>query len=162
MLGKSPDTDRCSCGLAMDSRIGHAYNEEAFRYLLSLQRKRAERSDQPFLLVLVDFAGESGSAARIDPMLARKLFSGLCCALRETDLIGWYREEQIAGALLPAPGGQSWPEVSAIVTQRIDRILSESLPESAADDFRFGSVRFSRSSIADRDISGAPHARRSW
>ena len=125
--------DGCSCGLAMDSRIGHAYNEEAFRYLLGLQQKRAERSEQPFLLVLIDFAGESGSVVRIDPVLARKLFKGLCNALRETDLIGWYREEHIAGAVLGAPGGQSWAEVSTIVTQRIDRILSESLPASVCD-----------------------------
>src|SRR5580765_6435591 len=36
-------SDQCSCGLAM---AGHpsAYNEEAFRYLLAIERERSEHS----------------------------------------------------------------------------------------------------------------------
>jgi hypothetical protein len=111
----------------MDSRIAHVYNEEAFRYLLGLQRSRAGRSDHPCLLVLVDCGGELASPAPIDPLLARRLFAGLCGALRETDLIGWYREHRIAGALLPSQSEQA-EEVSGAVSRRIARTLSESMP----------------------------------
>src|SRR5580765_3491422 len=44
-------SDQCSCALA-----GHesAYNEEAFQYLLSVERKRFEHSSRPFVLMLVE------------------------------------------------------------------------------------------------------------
>ena len=109
-----------------------AFNEEAFRYLLGVQQRRSERSDQPFVLLLVDLEVDSGSRLRIHPAVARKLFSGLCRALRETDLVGWYREERIAGALLTERGGDSWNDVAQIVSQRVRAALAEELPSPVA------------------------------
>ena len=50
----SVESVRCSCGVAFEGRLGQAYNEEAFRYFLAIERKRAERSHRTFLLLLVD------------------------------------------------------------------------------------------------------------
>src|SRR5207249_10194531 len=84
-------SDRCACGVALEGRLGEAYNEEAFRYFLAIERKRSERSGRPFLLLLVDLKEQSGVTVRIDPMVAPKLFSALWLCLRETDCVGWYR-----------------------------------------------------------------------
>jgi hypothetical protein len=116
----------------MGSRLGQAFNEEAFRYLLGVQRKRSERSHQPFLLLLVDLEMQPGPGIRIDPALARRLFSGLWRALRETDLIGWYREERVAGAVLSERGDDSWADVARIVVQRVTDALAEDLPSPVA------------------------------
>jgi hypothetical protein len=113
-----------------------AFNEDAFRYLLGVQRKRSERSEQPFLLLLVDLDVDSGSRLRIHPAVARKLVAGLCRALRETDLVGWYREERIAGALLTARGGDSWAGAARIVSQRVTEVLAEDLPSPVAQRVR--------------------------
>jgi hypothetical protein len=116
----------------MVSRLGQACNEEAFRYLLGVQHKRSERSAQPFLLLLVDLEAAPGFASRIDPALARKLFSGMCRALRDTDLVGWYSDERIAGALLTKRGGETWADEGQIVAQRVADVLSKDLPSPAA------------------------------
>jgi hypothetical protein len=127
------EADGCSCGLALDGRLGHAYNEEAFRYLLGVQQKRSERSDAPFLLLLVQLKEHPTLGARIEPWIARKLFAGLWRALREADVIGWYREEQIAGALLTELPSGPREEASRVVTQRVADTLLVLLPSSIAD-----------------------------
>ena len=109
-----------------------AFNEEAFRYLLGVQRKRSERSEQPFLLLLVDLETQPEGLRRIDPALARKLFAGLCRALRETDLIGWYSDGRIAGALLTEREADVWADDARIVTQRVTETLAEILPPPVA------------------------------
>jgi hypothetical protein len=120
----------------MGNRLGQAFNEEAFRYLLEVQRKRSERSHEPFLLLLVDLETEPGPGIRIDPALARKLFAGLWRALRETDLIGWYRDERVAGAVLSERGEDSWADVARIVARRVTDALAEDVRSPAARRLR--------------------------
>jgi hypothetical protein len=112
--------------------MGHAYNEEAFQYLLGVQRKRSQRSDRPFVLLLVELQQQPGLGVRIEPAVARKLFAGLWRALREADVIGWYREEKIAGAVLPDLGSGSWPDVSQLIVQRVDSALAGLVPRDIA------------------------------
>jgi hypothetical protein len=116
----------------LHGRLGHACNEEAFRYLLGVQQRRSERSNRPFLLLLVDLKGRPGLEARIDRTIARPLFAGLCHALRETDVIGWYRDERTAGAVLTPCGDESCAEVARDVTQRVSTVLGEALPARVA------------------------------
>jgi hypothetical protein len=120
----------------MGNRLGQAFNEEAFRYLLEVQRKRSERSHEPFLLLLVDLETEPGPGIRIDPALARKLFAGLWRALRETDLIGWYRDERVAGAVLSERGEDSWADVARIVARRVTDALAEDVRSPVARRLR--------------------------
>jgi hypothetical protein len=94
------ELEQSSCGVALEGRLGHAYNEEAFRYFLEIERKRATRLRRSCVLLLVGLKGQPQSPARIDPVLAAKLFSSLWFCLRETDVTGWYREDRVAGALL--------------------------------------------------------------
>src|SRR5947207_3111784 len=57
--------DQCSCGMAL---TGHerAYNEEAFHYLLGVERMRFDQSSRPFVLMLVELEGRAGQTAWID------------------------------------------------------------------------------------------------
>src|SRR5260221_4121300 len=59
-------SDQCACGLALTEHAS-AYNEEAFHYLLGVERKRFEHSSKPFVLMLVELEGRSGQTAPIDP-----------------------------------------------------------------------------------------------
>jgi hypothetical protein len=125
----------CSCGIALKGWLGQAYNEEAFRYFLAIERKRSERSGRPVLLLLVDLVDlreQSGVSGRIDAWVARKLFSGLWLCLRETDVVGWYREERVAGAVLAEPRDGARTEVSRVVVPRVRQVLSERLPVDVA------------------------------
>jgi hypothetical protein len=120
------------CGVALEGRLGQAYNEEAFRYFLAIERKRSERSGRPFLLLLVDLKEQLGVSVRVDPMVAPKLFSALWLCLRETDCIGWYREQRVAGAVLTELADRRPTEVCRLVGQRVSRVLREGLPSNVA------------------------------
>src|SRR4029077_18030827 len=91
--------DRRSYRVALEGRFGQAYNEEAFRYFLLIERKRAERARRPVLLLLLDLRGPPGRV-RIEPGRATKLCSCRCRCLRETDVVGWCREDRVVGAVL--------------------------------------------------------------
>jgi hypothetical protein len=124
--------DRCACHIAQEGNLGQAYNEEAFRYFLANERKRSERSGRPFVLLLVNLKQEPGRGAGIDPTVARELFSGLWASLRETDFIGWYREERIAGALLLEFQDGIWRDVSSMIVQRVTAGIRERLSTNVA------------------------------
>jgi hypothetical protein len=113
---------------------GHAYNEEAFRYFLGIERKRSERSGAPLLLLLVDLKGQPHGTDPMDSTLAESLFGGLSQSLRETDFVGWYHQGRVAGAVLMqrknTPAGV---DASLPVRDRVVRILGERLPAKVAD-----------------------------
>jgi lipopolysaccharide/colanic/teichoic acid biosynthesis glycosyltransferase len=68
--------------------------------LLTLERKRAERSGRSFLLVSLD-AGQLFERSRTT--MAR-VTSALCSSIRETDLIGWHRQDSVVGIILTELG----------------------------------------------------------
>jgi lipopolysaccharide/colanic/teichoic acid biosynthesis glycosyltransferase len=72
-------------------------NEESFMRMISIERKRSERSKEPFLLMLLETGNQRGTekAGRtLDRMVAALLPS-----TRETDVIGWYKERTTIGVL---------------------------------------------------------------
>jgi hypothetical protein len=122
--------DHCTPGLALAGH-GDALNELAFHFLLEIERKRFERSEQPYALLLIDLnVGNDGT--RIDDALSARLFDGLASALRETDVIGWYRERRIAGVLLTHLDDGSVADVCNRLSERIIRSLHERLPLAVA------------------------------
>lgn len=116
----------------MEDRRGQAYNEEAFRYFLALERHRSRRSGRAFVLLLVELTAQPGASARIDPDVVSELFSALSLCLRETDFVGWYREESVAGAVLTELGDRARADVCRLVGQRVSGALGERLPSSTA------------------------------
>jgi hypothetical protein len=64
-------------------------NEEAFHGMISLERKRTERSQRPFLLMLVDVDGIQASDHSSETL--GKLLCALSLSIRETDVNGWYK-----------------------------------------------------------------------
>jgi hypothetical protein len=125
-----------SCGVALEGRLGEPYDEEAFGCFLSIERKRCERSDRTFFLILVELTEEPGVSTRIDPRVASKLFLGLHSCLRETDFIGWYREGRIAGAVLTESPNRPRTDVSLGVGQRVSEALAACLPSHLARRLR--------------------------
>ena len=73
-------------------------SEELFAKLLSLERKRSERSRKRFVLMLVD-AGELLRTDRREVAL-EQMTAALSLSTRETDIRGWYREDSVVGVIL--------------------------------------------------------------
>jgi hypothetical protein len=69
-------------------------DEFLFNRMLGLERKRAERSRKPFILILIDITGlmNAGPPGGVD-----KLQKALSTGFRETDFLGWYRRGSVIG-----------------------------------------------------------------
>src|SRR5207247_11419531 len=141
---------RCSCGVALESRLGQACNEEAFRHFLAIERKRSRRSSRPFFLLLVGLKKRRGMTGRIDSVVAAQLFACLWLSLRESDVVGWFREGRMAGALLLQAGETPGTDITDLVCGKIRRSLQESLP---ADVVRRLDVRAFRLPSRRKDLN---------
>jgi hypothetical protein len=121
-------TEPGSCGLAF---VGHgeAYNEEAFHHFLNIERKRSEASARPFLLLLVEF---EPSFAFVGRELAGRIFGALSLSLRDTDVIGWYRADRVAGAVLTDLGDATQAVAPEQISARVETMLRQHLPPAAA------------------------------
>ena len=72
-------------------------NEDAFVSMLYLERRRAERADKRFVLILIDVKKTLAVVHKDRTMLA--LTNALSEATRETDIIGWYLENNLLGVI---------------------------------------------------------------
>jgi exopolysaccharide biosynthesis polyprenyl glycosylphosphotransferase len=72
-------------------------SEDAFISMLYLERRRAERAQKRFVLVLVDVKKGNGLNHKDRELSA--LVGALSDATRETDIIGWYLENNLFGVI---------------------------------------------------------------
>lgn len=104
-----------------------ALKEEAFRTLLLLERRRAERSGKPFILMLLTL-----------PPPRQKMALGevghvLANIIRESDLFGWYEREAVLGVIFTEIGsGSSGASIVDTLKAKVLRALSENLEELIA------------------------------
>jgi len=95
-------------------------SQDLFLRFLCLERKRTERSGRRFVLLLVDPGGllQTGKSARVT-----KLVSALSQSMRDTDLVGWYKEDEIIGAIFTEVGNGD----DKAVVQALSSKVTESL-----------------------------------
>ena len=72
-------------------------SEKAFRRMIAIERKRTERSTEPFLLMLADMGDLRGDPEPVK--LLDKIAAALLESSRDTDVVGWYREGITAAAI---------------------------------------------------------------
>jgi hypothetical protein len=115
--------------LSLSGRKGQIYNEEAFRHVLAIERKRAQRSNRSFLLLQVRMRGNPGlGVEKIPPAIADSLLSSLGMCVREVDFVGWHRQGRVVGAVLAQ--GDAVPDADALprIAERVITILRKRLP----------------------------------
>jgi lipopolysaccharide/colanic/teichoic acid biosynthesis glycosyltransferase len=111
-----------------DSARPTACGEEAFRTILTLERRRAERSRNPFILMLLDAHQENGTAKKI----LHKAIEVVASSTRETDALGWYRDGAILGVIFTEVGKDNGDLSSEILRAKMRTSLLEQLgPETA-------------------------------
>lgn len=106
-------------------------NEESFHGVISLERKRTERSQRPFLLVLLDVEGILTRDKR-----GRKLgdvLSTLSLSIRETDVNGWYKKNSVIGILFTEIGVIPPNSIAGTILARVNGTLYSNL---AFEEFR--------------------------
>lgn len=111
---------------------GADYDEEIFRYFLAIEQARAARARQPVRLLLASLEPVPGQPAPFPQAGAHRLFDALHLALRDTDVIGWYRQGRVAGVVLTVPAGAPDAAVSAPLERRVVEDLRQRMPAHLA------------------------------
>jgi lipopolysaccharide/colanic/teichoic acid biosynthesis glycosyltransferase len=105
--------------------------QELFQRAISLERKRTERSQKPFLLMLV--------CTEVDSTLARKsetldeVASALLHMTRETDAVGWYQNSSIVGAMFTELAIEDGDAIGSAIFTRVSSTLRDHLTREQFD-----------------------------
>jgi len=116
-------------------QLGQAYNETAFRHFLAIERRRAERLNRSLLLILVTIQESPGRSATLTDRTAAAIFSGFGACFREVDFVGWYRQGQVAAALLPQ-GVNVSSDVSRLIARRALLAMKKRLSGDQSENLR--------------------------
>jgi hypothetical protein len=128
-----PETLEClSSDLALEGTCPVAYNEDAFRYFLDMERRRAEVSGRPLLLLLVDFKKQDQADRPIPSDTADQIFVALAACLRDTDFVGWYHSGRVIGAVLTQDTERPDSGEVDMVARRVTEALNVSLSASVS------------------------------
>jgi len=112
-------------------------NEDAFRRMISLERKRSERSRKPFVLMLLDMGNQHPSESSRQAL--RKVATALSLTARETDLTGWYRNDCAVGVMFTEIG---FTDRSATLSTMITRVSNTLRANLIAEELNQISISF--------------------
>jgi len=127
-------------------------DEHSIRKMIVIERKRAERSNEHFLLMLLEAGNLPGSQK--SKVALDGLVSALLSGTRETDVVGWYKDHTTACALFT---GLDPKDKSTIVSTLLTRV-STTLQEQLSSDL-YSQVSISLHFYPDdweQDDSGRP------
>jgi lipopolysaccharide/colanic/teichoic acid biosynthesis glycosyltransferase len=105
-------------------------SEEAFMPMLYLERRRAERAQKRYVLLLVDVKDVLTDKNKIHTL--RQISGILCSVTRETDIIGWYVYDRILGVIATEIGKASSSVVREKMSEKLRAALLHSLGATKA------------------------------
>jgi exopolysaccharide biosynthesis polyprenyl glycosylphosphotransferase len=109
------------------SREFSILDEKSFRQMIAVERKRTERSRQPFLLMLLD----AGKCSPSNGNVLGQVLSALSLAMRDTDVTGWYETASVVGVMFTEIGTEERSSIVSTVMNRISETLKNTLaPQS--------------------------------
>ena len=112
-------------------------NEGAFHRMISLERKRTERSRKPFLLMLVDMGTRLQSDKNGKAL--DKILAALSLSTRETDVTGWYKNNSVVGVMFTELGIDDPNSALSTMMTRVSETLRSNL---SAEQFNQISISF--------------------
>ncbi|HME01156.1 MAG TPA: sugar transferase [Terriglobia bacterium] len=99
--------------------------EELFAKTLCLERKRTERSRSRFVLMLLG-TGSLLKGGGTENAL-EKILCALSGSIRETDVMGWYREASVIGVIFTDIGAAEGRTVAGAILAKVNRALCHAL-----------------------------------
>ena len=94
-----------------------ALTEAIFKRMLGIERKRTERSREPFLLMLLG-AGNHHASENSDKALDSML-PFLLSSVRETDVIGWYKDRITVGVIFTGLADNDKNSILSVILSRL-------------------------------------------
>ena len=129
---KAARQGRATSASRWDARFG-LVSEETFVQMVCLERKRAERSRKPFLLLLLD-SKPLLERPQKDEFLS-KIVNALSASMRETDVRGWYEGHSVLGVIYSEITGDTAVARKAILS-KVSAALGEHLEARHLQEIR--------------------------
>ncbi|MGA9673465.1 MAG: sugar transferase [Terracidiphilus sp.] len=117
--------------------VSEVLGELTFKRSIAVERKRTERSREPFLLMLLEAGKHQDKETKgraLDSMV-----SALQLCTRETDVIGWYKSGTIVGVIFTGLVGTDKNSILSAILSRVSTTLRERL---TSDQFSQVSISF--------------------
>lgn len=130
----------------LQSRDYDFYGEGEFRSMIQRERKRTERSKNPFVLVLVNTSAFRKNKGRTK--LLEKIAFALCGCSRKTDINGWYKKGLVFGTMFVDLEAFT-KEIDARISEKVWRALGTAL---RPDELQ--KVRMSLHAYPEQDEAG--------
>ena len=142
-INKAPLRTGAAFSLELDRDLVHVYGEPAFHYFLDIERARFIRSARPCVLLRVDLKDQHGVPARLPQTLSERLFLGIAKSVRDTDFIGWYEDERVAGVVLTEIAEKQPDESIRRTVDRMRRRFETLFPVTVSSrlDIRVNTIR---------------------
>lgn len=105
----------------VDSEI---LDQDSFRRMIAVERRRSERSRNPVVLMLLDAGNapiEQGGK------VLTRLLSALSLAARDTDVTGWYIRDSVVGVLFTEINIDDHGEILTVMMSRVSQTLKNNL-----------------------------------
>lgn len=102
-------------------------HEDAFVSMLYLERRRAERAHKHFVLMLVDVKRAIADVQKKRTL--SKITNALLSVTRETDIVGWYLEDQFIGVIGTEVGNAKPKSVQTGMLEKVRAAFVESLTQ---------------------------------
>ena len=113
------------------------FNEDVFRRMIAIERKRTERTKEPFLLMLLEL-GNNRNTGKIERGL-EGVMSAMRSCTRETDILGWYKDQTVAGAIFT---GLTIDDKNAILSAILTKVSTALRRELSSEQFNQVSFSF--------------------
>ena len=113
------------------------FNEDVFKRMIAIERKRTERTKEPFLLMLLEL-GNNRNMGKIEKAL-EGVISAMRSCTRETDILGWYKDQSVAGTIFT---GLTIGDKNAILSAILSKVSTALRRELPAEQFNQVSFSF--------------------
>lgn len=120
--------------------------EALFLKMLSLERKRAERSCRGFVLMLLE---TSSLLKGRDKRTLERVLSDLSRSIRETDIKGWYKVDSVLGVIFTDVAPSNGIAVANALLEKITAVLGNTLRIEQINEIRLSFHVFPESSEED-------------
>lgn len=108
-----------------DNEARDVLKEETFRRTIALERKRTERSREPFLLMLLEPGNRQ--APEKNGKALDNILSVLVLSIRETDVIGWYKDRAVVGVMFIGLASDDKNCILGAILSKISATLQDKL-----------------------------------
>ena len=102
-------------------------DEESFHNIISIERKRAERSRHAFLLMLLDLGKLQAGEQNGNGQGLQKILQTLSTSLRETDVTGWHTNHTVLGIIFTELPLESRKSIAGTMLSRVSGFLYNGL-----------------------------------